>query len=78
MGAIVGALNAATGVGWGIIMIPVLFLIPALTPRQAVSVSLVASFENVRSGLIVWRYVVHLSAGAIVGGVYGAYLLINR
>ena len=46
MGAIVGALNAATGVGWGIIMIPVLFLIPALTPRQN---SLVASFENVRS-----------------------------
>ena len=71
MGAIVGTLNAATGVGWGIIVIPVLFLIPALTPRQAVAVSLlaylfnslVASFENVRSGLIVWRYAVYLSAG---------------
>ena len=57
LGAIVGTLNAATGVGWGIIMIPVLFLIPALTPQQAVAVSLlaylfnslVASFENVRS-----------------------------
>ena len=74
-----GTLNAATGVGWGIIMIPVLFLIPALTPQQAVAVSLlaylfnslVASFENVRSGLIVWRYAVYLSAGAIVGGVSG-------
>ena len=66
-----GTLNAATGVGWGIIMIPVLFLIPALTPQQAVAVSLlaylfnslVASFENVRSDLIVRRYAVYLSAG---------------
>ena len=66
-------------------MIPVLFLIPALTPQQAVSVSLlaflfnslVASFENVRCGLIVWHYAVYLSAGAIGGGVYRAYLLKN-
>ncbi len=84
-GAMVGTLNAATGVGWGIIMIPTLFLIPALTPQQAVAVSLlaylfnslVASFENVRSGLIVWNYAAYLSAGAIIGGAAGAYLLKN-
>ena len=83
LGAIVGTLNAATGVGWGIIMMPVLFLIPGLTPQQAVAISilaylfnsLVASFENVRSGLIVWNYAVYLSIGAIVGGVLGAHLL---
>ncbi|MYA96328.1 MAG: sulfite exporter TauE/SafE family protein [Nitrospinae bacterium] len=83
LGAVVGTLNAATGVGWGIIMVPVLFLIPGLTPQQAVAVSifaylfnsLVASFENVRSGLIVWNYAVYLSIGAIVGGVLGAHLL---
>ena len=83
LGAIVGTLNAATGVGWGIIMMPVLFLIPGLTPRQAVAVSilaylfnsLVASFENVRGGLIVWNYTVYLSIGAIIGGVLGAHLL---
>ena len=83
LGAVVGTLNAATGVGWGIIMMPVLFLIPGLTPRQAVAVSILAylfnsmaaSFENVRSGLIVWNYAVYLSIGAIVGGVVGAHLL---
>ena len=83
LGAIVGTLNAATGVGWGIIMIPTLFLIPSLTPRQAVAVSLLAylfnslaaSFENVRSGLIVWHYAAYLSIGAIIGGAAGAHLL---
>ena len=85
LGAIVGTLNAATGVGWGIIMIPTLFLIPALTPQQAVAISifaylfnsLVASFENLRSGLIVWNYAAYLSIGAIIGGAAGAYLLKN-
>ncbi len=83
LGAVVGTLNAATGVGWGIIMVPTLFLIPSLTPQQAVAVSilaylfnsLVASFENVRGGLIVWNYAVYLSIGAIIGGVVGAHLL---
>ena len=83
LGAIVGTLNAATGVGWGIIMVPVLFLIPGLTPQQAVAVSilaylfnsLVASFENVRGGLIVWNYAVYLSIGAIIGGMIHRSLL---
>ena len=85
LGAVVGTLNAATGVGWGIILVPTLFLIPSLTPQQAVAVSilaylfnsLVASFENVRSGLIVWNYAVYLSIGAVIGGPIGAYLLKN-
>ena len=85
LGAVVGTLNAATGVGWGIILVPTLFLIPGLTPQQAVAVSilaylfnsLVASFENVRGGLIVWNYAVYLSVGAIIGGPIGAYLLKN-
>ena len=83
LGAIAGTLNAATGVGWGIIVVPTLFLIPALTPQQAVAVSilaylfnsLAASFENMRGGLIVWNYAVYLSIGAIVGGAVGAHLL---
>ncbi len=85
LGAIAGTLNAATGVGWGIIVVPTLFLIPALTPQQAVAVSilaylfnsLVASFENLRGGLIVWNHAAYLSVGAIVGGAVGAHLLQN-
>jgi len=83
LGFLVGTLNASTGVGWGIIMIPTLFMIPFLSARQAVAVStvaylfngLTASFENIRNGLIVWKYAAFLAAGGILGGWLGAYLL---
>ncbi|MEE9256103.1 MAG: hypothetical protein V3V56_02930 [bacterium] len=35
LGFLVGALSASTGIGWGIITVPVLFLLPALPARQA-------------------------------------------
>ncbi len=83
LGLVAGTINAATGAGWGIIVVPILFLIPALTPQQAVAVSilaylfnsLLASAENVRGGLIVWNYAAWLIAGAALGGVVGAHLL---
>ena len=85
LGLGVGTLQAATGVGWGVITIPALFLIPGIKAPQVVAVSMlaslfnvgVASFENIRHGNMNWKYAGLIAAGAIVGGVIGAYLLRN-
>ncbi len=83
LGLFVGALNAATGLGWGILTLPVLFMIPGLSTRQAVATLLigyfgagfVASFENARHGLINWKYTLFLVIGGAVGSIFGAYML---
>ncbi len=85
LGLVVGTLQAATGVGWGVITIPILFLIPGLKAQQIVAVSMLASlfnvaaasFENIRHGNMHWRYALYIAAGAVVGGFIGAYLLRN-
>ena len=83
LGFLVGALNASTGIGWGVITVPILFLLPALPARQAVAVSLlallfsgaVASIENIRHGLVHSRYAAYLAAGGVAGGFLGAQFL---
>ena len=85
LGLVVGTLQASTGVGWGVITIPLLFLIPGLKAQQVVAVSMLASlfnvaaasFENIRHGNMHWRYALYIAAGAVVGGFIGAYLLRN-
>jgi hypothetical protein len=85
LGLVVGTLQAATGVGWGVITVPALFLIPGIKAQEVVAVSMlaslsnvsVASFENIRHGNMNWRYAGLIAAGAIVGGFIGAYFLRN-
>ena len=85
LGLVVGTIQAATGVGWGVITVPALFLIPGIKAQQVVAVSMlaslcnvsVASFENIRHGNMQWKYAALIATGAIVGGVIGAYLLRN-
>ncbi|MAE05676.1 MAG: hypothetical protein CMH76_05010 [Nitrospinae bacterium] len=85
LGLVVGTIQAATGVGWGVITVPALFLIPGIKAQEVVAVSMlaslsntsIASFENIRHGNMNWRYAVLISAGAIVGGFIGAYFLRN-
>jgi hypothetical protein len=85
LGLFVGTLNAATGLGWGILTLPVLFMIPGLSTRQAVATlligyfgtGLVASFENARHGLINWKFALFLALGGAVGSFFGAYMLRN-
>lgn len=83
IGIIVGAINSATGIGWGIINVPILLSLPFLNAKQAISISVLAalfvnamaSFENFRRGYIVWQYLIWIAAGGILGGYIGAYLL---
>jgi uncharacterized membrane protein YfcA len=85
LGLVVGTLQASTGVGWGIITVPALFLIPGIKAQQVVAISMMASLfnvgtasiENIRHGNMHWRYAALIGAGAIVGGLIGAYLLRN-
>ncbi len=85
LGVVAGTLSAATGVGMGLIVVPTLLLIPALTPQQAVAISilaylfnsLVASIQNVRGGLIVWNYAAWLIVGGALGALVGTQLLTN-
>ena len=36
LGLVVGTIQAATGVGWGVITVPALFLIPGIKAQQGV------------------------------------------
>ncbi len=85
LGLLVGTLQASTGVGWGVLTVPILFLIPGISAKQVVAVSMLASLanvgmasvENIRYGLVHWRYAAFIAAGAIIGALIGAYLLRN-
>ena len=85
LGLIVGTLQASTGVGWGVITVPALFLIPDIKAQQVVAISMLASLfnvgtasiENIRYGNMHWKYASLIGAGAIVGGIIGTYLLRN-
>lgn len=80
-----GTLNSSVGLGWGVVNIPVLMMLPTLTARQAVALSLVtgifangaATFENARHSLVPWGYAIMMGLGGIGGGVLGAYFLRN-
>lgn len=83
LGLTVGAVNASTGIGWGIMTVPLLFMIPGIQPREAIAISLLAfvcngaaaSVENLRYGAVNWMYAAWLAAGGIGGGLLGAWLL---
>ena len=83
IGVIIGAVNSATGIGWGIINVPILLSLPFLNPKQAIALSVfaalfvnaMASFENLKRGYIVWQYLLWMAAGGIFGGYVGAYVL---
>lgn len=85
LGLLVGTLQATTGVGWGILTVPLLFLIPGIQAKQVVAVSIlasmfnvgIASLENIRHGLVNWRYAIAIGGGAMIGALIGAYFLRN-
>ncbi|MBI3024689.1 MAG: sulfite exporter TauE/SafE family protein, partial [Candidatus Tectomicrobia bacterium] len=65
LGFVSGTVNSLLGLGWGVVNIPMLMLVPGFTIRDAVALSVVtaifmsaaATFENARHGLIQWNYV---------------------
>lgn len=83
VGFAVGVLSAASGIGWGVLIVPLLLLHPEISPKQAVTISLfafllngaVASFFNFRAGFIIWQYALWLGAGGIAGAVVGSQVL---
>lgn len=83
LGFVSGTLNTTVGLGWGVINIPVLMMLPVLGPRQAVALSLAtgifasgaATVENARHGLVEWTYVLMMGIGGLCGGVLGSYFL---
>ncbi len=85
LGLLVGTLQASTGIGWGVLTVPILFLIPGISAKQVVAVSMLASLanvsmasvENIRHGLVHWRYAAFIAAGAAIGAFIGAYFLRN-
>src|SRR3972149_4686552 len=68
-----GTLNSSIGLGWGVVNIPVLMMLPTLTARQAIALSLVtgifangaATFENARHSLVPWSYAIMMGLGGI-------------
>jgi uncharacterized membrane protein YfcA len=85
LGFTAGTLNSSIGLGWGVINIPVLMMLPTLSARQAVALSIVtgifangaATFENSRHGLVQWHYAFMMGLGGIGGGILGSYFLRN-
>ncbi|MEK7682389.1 MAG: TSUP family transporter, partial [Chloroflexota bacterium] len=71
LGFTAGTINNSVGLGWGVINMPILLMLPVLNARQAVALSVVtgifagaaATFENARHGLVQWHYVLFLGAG---------------
>lgn len=80
LGLIAGGLAATLGIGGGIVIVPVLVSVFALSQHDAQGTSLaiivpttaVAAYAHARAGRIDWRLVATLSAGGVVGAVAGA------
>jgi uncharacterized membrane protein YfcA len=83
LGVVAGAATTASGIGWGVLTMPVLLGFLRFEPAVAVTLSVVASFGYTTSMLAVRSALgdlpvastVALTLGSFVGGVLGALLL---
>jgi uncharacterized membrane protein YfcA len=83
LGMVAGAATTASGIGWGVLTMPVLLGLLRFEPVVAVAMSVVASFGYTTSMLVVRSALgdlpvgstVALTLGSFAGGVLGALLL---
>jgi uncharacterized membrane protein YfcA len=79
LGLVAGATTASTGIGWGLITVPVLLLVLQVQPREAVGLSVLASIGCLVSlaayrytyGGVAWGAMLALTLGSLVGGLVG-------
>ena len=79
LGFIAGCVSASTGIGWGVITIPVLLLVLRVSPKDAVALSVLATFGYLLSswlhryayGGVSWSATLALTLGSFVGGIVG-------
>jgi sulfite exporter TauE/SafE len=55
LGLVAGTIGASTGIGWGLITVPMLLLVLQVPPKEAVSLSVLASVGYLIS-LVAYRY----------------------
>jgi uncharacterized membrane protein YfcA len=79
LGLVAGATGASTGIGWGLITVPVLLLVLQVPPKETVSLSVLASVGYLISlvayrytyGGVAWGATLALSLGSLVGELVG-------
>jgi len=79
LGFVAGCVSASTGIGWGVITVPVLLLVLRLPPKDAVALSVLASLGYLLAswmhryayGGVSWNATLALALGSFVGGVVG-------
>ena len=85
IGILAGVLSGLIGVGGGIIMVPMLFLLLGFTQHEAQGTSLAALLPPVtvlavlnyyKSGYINWKYALIISAAFVIGGYFGSKVAI--
>jgi len=82
VGAAAGLLGALCGVGGGIVLVPV-FKLMGIDHKIAVATSLavivptamMATFKNQLHGLIDWKLMAAVAAGAVIAAYFGADLM---
>lgn len=83
LGLLAGAVAASTGIGWGVITVPVLLLVLRFSPKEAVALSVLASLgyllstgaHRYVSGGVSWGATLTLTLGGLVGGIVGVATL---
>ena len=79
LGFVAGSVSASTGIGWGVITVPVLLLVLRVAPKDAVALSVLASLGYLLSswmhryayGVVAWNATLALGLGSFVGGMVG-------
>ncbi len=85
IGVLAGVLSGLVGVGGGIVMVPLLFLLLGFSQHEAQGTSLAALLPPVtilavlnyyKSGYINWKYALIISAAFVIGGYFGSKMAI--
>ena len=79
IGLVAGVTSASLGVGGGIVMVPAMVVLLSFDQHLAQGTSLavivpttiIGAYVHARAGRVVWRSVVPIAAGGIVGGLAG-------
>lgn len=79
LGFVAGCVSASTGIGWGVITVPVLLLVLRVSPKEAVALSVLASLGYLLSswlhryayGGVSWNATLALALGSFAGGMVG-------
>jgi uncharacterized membrane protein YfcA len=83
LGVVAASANAGTGIGWGVITMPVLLTVFRFAVPEAVALSVLGSLgyllsvgvHHVATGRVGWLVPATLIAGSLVGGFVGAALV---